>query len=383
MRARIGGHVTPLVVAALLGPLEGVARAGGGAATDSYDDIREGAIDVHALADVYAQYNSNAPHNGMSQYRAFDDRADQPALGMLRLTLAHKPSLFGFRVDAGVGDLPNGYLRFDPAAATHPGLSRGLSYVEQAFLTAMVPVGSGLEVDVGKFGTPIGLEDNEALGNWNYSRSLLYLLAEPSYHSGLRLTYPVTKTLAVALFWVNGWDTNVYDGNAMRTLGVAASWNPTPNLEMVADYMGGPERAPTRLSDPQLSFRNEFDGYARYELTKRIAIASTGDYGRDAANGGVSWWGVGGYLRVGMLRWLAGSLRAEHYADADAFTSGTKQRLAEVTATIEVRGELGPVKWIERLEYRRDQSDAHVFAAAGPELLTRQDTLGLSLMAAF
>jgi hypothetical protein len=375
--------VASLVTGALLLSLRGTAHAGGGAATDSYEGIRPGPIDLHGLADVYSQTAFNRPASETNQLRAFDLEDGQPQLGILRLTLAHNPDPIGFRLDIGIGDIPNGYLRYDPAAAAHPGLSRGLSYVEQAFVTAMVPLGRGLKVDVGKFETPIGLEDNEAVENWNYSRSLLYLLAEPSYHAGLRLTYPVTSTVAVSLLWVNGWDANVLDGNNMRAVAAAVSWHPAPGLEVVADYMGGLERAPTRLSDPVLSFRNEFDAYARYALTKRLAFAWTGDYGQDAASSGVSWWGMGGYCRVQALDWLAGSVRAEHYDDGDGFTTGTRQRLAEVTATAEVRGEVGPTRWIGRLEYRRDQSDEAFFETGGRALSTRQDTMGASLLAAF
>ncbi len=176
---------------------------------------------MHGLADVYAQGNFNRPASGTTQLRAFDGQANQPALGMVRLTLAHRPGLFGFRLDVGAGDVANGYLRYDPASVDHPEVSRVLSYVEHAFVTARVPLGRGLLVDIGKFGTPVGIEDNEALGNWNDSRSLLYLLAEPSYHTGLRLTYALRDNLAVSLFWVNGWDTNVLDGNGMRGLGAA------------------------------------------------------------------------------------------------------------------------------------------------------------------
>ena len=359
------------------------AYGGGGAATDSYDGIRDCILDVHGLVDLYAQGNFNRPASETTQLRAFDTQANVPALGMARLTLAHKPGPFGFRLDAGVGDVANGYLRYDPASADHHEVSRVLSYVEQAFVTARVPVGSGLIVDLGKFGTPVGIEDNEALENWNYSRSLLYLLAEPSYHTGLRLTYALRDNLAASLFWVNGWDTNVLDGNGMRGLGVAVSWKPLPDLELVADYMGGPERAPTRLGDPALAFRNELDAYASFQLTKRVAFAWTGDYGRDAASGGVGWWGIGAYGRMEPLDWLAGSVRAEHYADDDGFTSGTKQRIEEVTATVEFRGKVSVVQWIGRIEGRRDVSDAPFFVVGAATHVTYQDTLGASVLLAY
>jgi hypothetical protein len=74
----------------------------------------------------------------------------------------------------------------DPAAPDNPRLARALSFVPQAFGTVLLPLAREVELDVGRFATPVGLEDNESLTNWNYGRSLLYTWAEPSLHTGLR-----------------------------------------------------------------------------------------------------------------------------------------------------------------------------------------------------
>jgi hypothetical protein len=258
-------------------------------------------------------------------------------------------------------------------------VSRVFSYVEEAFVTAIVPVGRGLGVDVGKFGTPVGLEENESPTNWTYSRGLLFTYAEPSVHSGARATYTLAPWLAVTGFWLNGWNANVVDGNGMRSFGVAATWNPDPRVEIVADYVGGLERAPTRLDDPALAYRSELDFYSSYELAEHVALAATADYGHDAAQGGVSWSGVGGYLRCQVLSWLAGAVRGEELTDRDGFATGVKQRVVEATTTLEGRHQLGPTLLIARLEYRRDQSDTRVFVPR----LTHQDTLTLGVMASF
>jgi hypothetical protein len=92
---------------------------------------------------------------------------------------------------------------------------------------------------------------------------------------------------------------------------------------------------------------------------------------------------VGGYARCRELPWLSTSMRGEHYADPDGFTTGARQRVAELTVTVEATTRMGPVALVGRLEYRRDQSDAHVFEAAGSRLLTHQDTSTLGLIAAF
>jgi hypothetical protein len=277
------------------------ASAGGGAATDAYEGIREKApLDVHALVDLYSQHDFGWPPSGTVQLRAFDVRSDVPSLNFARLTVARRPEVLGFRLDAGVGDTADGYLRADPAASTYPRLSRVLSYVEQAFVTARLPVAAGHDVaiDAGKFGTPVGLEDNETQQNWSYSRSLLDTWAEPTTHTGVRATVAATGTLAFSAFWLNGWNANVVEGDGMRSFAVAASWRPgVPALELSATYTAGLERDPRRLGDPALAFRHELDGFAIFSPTRHVTLAFTADHGRDAAAGGVSWWGVGGYVR--------------------------------------------------------------------------------------
>jgi hypothetical protein len=374
----------PALVLSIIFAASRTSLAAGGAATDAYEEIREGAVlDVHGLADFYVQHDFNRPRSGTSQLRAFDGRSDVLSPSFVRLTVAHRPDLFGFRLDVGLGDTPDGYLRADPALSTYPRLSRALSYVEQAFVTARVPAGRGVAVDVGKFGTPIGLEDNEAPQNWCYSRSLLYAWAEPTSHTGLRATYPATETLAFSAFWVNGWNANIVAGNGMRSFAGAATWHPFEALDASVAYMGGPERAPTRLDDPRLAFRHELDVFATYAPTPRVSFAVSVDYGRDAADGGVWWGGLAGYIHCRVRPWLAGTLRAERFADPDGFVTGTKQRVAEVTGTIEVSRRVSDVTLTSRFEYRRDQSDARPFEAAGGARRAHQDTLALGLMLTF
>ena len=222
-----------------------LAFAGGGPATDAYDSISESApVDVHGLLDLYVLHAFNQPASSRTQLRAFDDTGNQPALGLLRLTLAHRPGRFGFRLDVGAGDTANAFLGADPAASQHPDLSRAFSFVQQAFLSVVVPLGSGIAVDAGKFATPVGLEDNESVTNWNYSRSLLYTLAEPALHTGVRLTYRPLPALAFTAFALNGWNSNVLEGNTLRSYAAAGSYKPLEGLELVLVYMGGLERAP-------------------------------------------------------------------------------------------------------------------------------------------
>jgi hypothetical protein len=169
----------------------------------------------------------------------------------------------------------------------------------------------------------------------------------------------------------------------MRSFAAAVSAKPDETMEVVLVYMGGLERAPTQLANPALAFRNEFDGYVQFAPDEATKFAATGDYGIDAIDGGVSFWGVGAYAHRRIESWLSGTVRGEYYADPNGFTSGYAQRLVEGTATLEARGKLGGVNVIARLEFRHDQSDIPAFAEPHEPPSTHQNTLTLGWMASF
>lgn len=361
----------------------GVARAGGGPATDAYDGIDErAALDFHLLLDVYLLHNFNRPASRRNQLREFDFNSDLPSLSYLRLTLAHHPRRFGFRVDVGLGDTADSYQSADPLQPDHPSLARAFSYVEQAFVTVMVPVGRGLELDVGKFSTPVGLEDNESVSNWNYSRSFLYSWAEPSLHVGARATYQVSDRLSLGLFWLNGWNSNVVGGDGLRSFAGAVSYRPSKRWELVLVYLGGLERPPMQLNGT-LSFRDVVSAYVTYKPIERVLFSLALDYGNDLAAGGVNWWGIAGYARVQARSWLAAALRGEYLDDPDGFITGTRQQLAEATVTLEAEHQAGRARLLARLEYRHDQSSRRPFEGAQPDTRSAQDTITLALAATF
>jgi hypothetical protein len=358
----------------------GVARASGG--PDAYGDIdAAAAVDVHGLVDGYWLHNFDEPASKTNQLRAFDfDTGFR--LGYLRLTLARRPGRVGFRVDAGFGNTADVFYHQDPAAARHPHVARAYSYFGQAFFTAVVPLERPLQIDVGKFGTPVGLEDNETLSNWNYSRSLLYTWAEPSLHTGARATWSAAGALDLALFWVNGWDSGVLDGSGMRTFAVAATWRPAAWIDVALVDMAGLEHPPTNLSAP-LALLNVADASVVARATERLSFASSADYGNGRAEGGVSFWGIAAYARVQALPWLAGALRGEYFSDPDGFATGTAQRLAEGTATVELRKDVSRLRLVGRLEYRHDRSSDRPFDGALPATRSAQDTITVGTLVAY
>jgi len=116
-----------------------------------------------------------------------------------------------------------------------------LSILQQAYLTAILPVGSGLTVDVGKFVTHMGYEVIESKDNWNYSRSFMFAYAIPYYHTGARASYTFSSTFSAAVHFVNGWNSYI-DNNRSTSLGLMLNYAVTPSTDIIFNGMDGFER---------------------------------------------------------------------------------------------------------------------------------------------
>jgi hypothetical protein len=274
-RAVVLAGVVAEVVAGLL--WASTALAGGGPATDAYEGIGERAVEAHLFADLYLQHDFNSPQSALVQLRAFDF-VDGPSVGLLGVTLARRPRTVGFRIDAGVGDLATGYYNDDPLSRSDPDLALWLSRVQQAFLTVVAPVGRGLQIDAGKYDTPIGFEDNRSFTNWNYSRSLLFTFAEPSVHLGLRATYPFTDTTAVSVFWNNGWNTNGgvdFGGLAAYATVAATDWL---RASVRGEWLADPEGYATGTPQTVGEVTATLEGHAEVH---RLSLAIRLEYRHD------------------------------------------------------------------------------------------------------
>jgi hypothetical protein len=93
------------------------------------------------------------------------------------------------------------------------------------------------------------------------------------------------------------------------------------------------------------------------------------------------WAGIGGAARIAAGRKFSLTPRLEWFFDADGFSTGTEQRLKEVTLTAEWKLCRGLAS---RLEYRRDWSNRATFPGGNPgEFLNSQNTVTLGMLATF
>jgi hypothetical protein len=332
--------------------------------------VEEGPAGVTAtgFVDTYYSINFAQPASRANKYRNFDVSESQFDLALAELVFQKTADPLGFRIDADFGtanDLVQG------------GTTSTLGILQQAYLSAVVPVGEGLTLDAGKFVTHMGFEVIESKDNWNYSRSLLFAFAIPYYHVGLRAAYPVWDRVVLSGYVSNGWN-SFSDNNGSKTVGASVVAAPFEDVTVAAGWIGGVEQPDSVGSGA----RNVVDATVQYRPTDRLSLAVNGAFGsEDLPSGSVSWHGGALYARYAFSGGTAAAVRLESYDDPDGHTTGVPQRIDEITLTVEqqVLSHL-----LLRAEYRHDRSSAHVFDdEAGESLLRHQNTVVVGVVLAF
>lgn len=327
--------------------------------------------EIGGLVDAHYDYFSTKP-DGDAQFRNFDTRHNQFRVAMAQIWLAKAPtadSRAGYKVKLSVGPATTIVQSYEP------GTSPVLENVEEGFISYLAPIGKGLQFDVGKFVTQHGAEVIEAKDNWNYSRSLLFALAIPYYHAGVRLTYSPNSKVTVMGDIVNGWN-NVTENNSAKTYGAQVLLKPTAALTVVQNYMAGPEQP-----DDTADWRQLADTVATYVVNPKLSLMANYDFGTDTLAGTrVHWDGIGGYAKYQATKYIAVSPRLEWYDDSSGFTTGTVQKLKEATATLELKP-TDTLMW--RIEYRTDFSDNAVFKTHGGDLKKTQSSIAFGFLYSF
>jgi hypothetical protein len=304
-------------------------------------------LSISGMVDVNFSKNFNNPLSHTNGYRNFDVTENQFDLNLVKVTFQKTASPVGFRIDLAAGhsmDLVNSDASL--------GAEKSLRNIEQAFLTAVIPVGNGLTINAGKMSTHMGAEVIESSLNINYSRSLLFTYAVPYFHLGAMASYPFSSQLSATFYVYNGWN-NIIDNNNDKTLGAEITWNPSPVFSFIQNWIGGPEEHKSTKK------RHVFDSIINYQPLDELLFNFNFDYGQEAMNpsGYSIWKGAALIGKYSIGQNSAVALRGEVYDDVSGFTTGITQTLKEITFTYEYKfaGSL-----ITRLEFRRDWSDSPI-----------------------
>jgi hypothetical protein len=289
-------------------------------------------IAVNAFVSTAYIYNANRPATGANSYRVFDFNDNSLNLDVAELVVqiaASKPNDAGFRVDIAAGNsIPQITKTQDQTVAQFD--------LQQAFVSYIAPLGSGLRFDVGKFVTHLGYEVIEGYDGYNdnYSRSILFGYAIPFTHTGVKASYAFSSKVAGMVEVVNGWDL-MRDNNRSKSVGAQLALTPVAPLSVFLNWIGGPE-----LANNNHTKRNVFDLVAILKPTARLTLGVNGDYGKEDGTSLVNpgsdatWKGIAGYATLGLTDKSSVGLRGETFHDDGGVRLGAgKATLSEGTFT--------------------------------------------------
>jgi hypothetical protein len=379
---RLAGWLAAALVAACAVPARGEAPPPGpprGLAAE---------IDVLAYLEASWVWNlTGAGRDDVNELRVYDFDAgftfNTAELSVKKAPSERYPFGFGLVLTAGLDSQKNHVLgMFRDRDDEFPFRNTRKYDVLEAYASYRLPLGRGLTLTAGKFGSPLGYEAVESPLNLNVSRGYLFGPAGPLAHVGALASYPVAGWLEITAGPVVGWDVAEDNNSALSWTGVAGL-KPRPDLAVDLGWITGPEQDGTD-DHP----RTLLDLVVRYTGVRRLTLALNADYGWEpeeaalAASGtrrdaDATWWGWALYAGWDWAERFRTAGRLEYFTDLEgvrtgALGPGRKVSLWAVTATVQYRLWRGLVG---RLEFRHDAADGEVFRTRGPEAAPTSRTL--------
>jgi hypothetical protein len=357
-------------------------------------DYLHGATLNFALDEYYA-FNFNHPVGRVNALRAYDVLSNNISLNQADVVFERAPDTgagrpFGVRLDLQFGQATD-TLQGNPVNEPRPQIYRNIF---QAYGTYVAPLGKGLTLDVGKWGSSIGIEGNYTKDQINYSRAFWFDFL-PFYHMGVRATYKLNDQMTLNYWLVNGTNqAEATNGFKDELFGFTATPRKTITWNMNY-YLGKehPDRTPVAPNgpipvQPGLSFAailpapdgrlHIFDSYVSWQATPKLTLALEGDYviqrewrtsslGHSSAPAHT----IGGaaYARYQFTPKIAVGGRAEYLSDRGGLFSGLTQALKETTATFDYKFGEG---FLMRYEWRRDFSNQPSFFTDRDGVLSKE-----------
>ncbi len=353
---------------------------------------------LNFLVDGYYDYNFNQPIGRANQLRAYDVISNAFNLNQADVVIENAPDpsngkRFGARLDLQFGQATE-TLQGNPANEPRPDIYRNIF---QAYGTYVIPLGTGLTVDVGKFASSLGLEGNYTQDQINYSRSFWFDFL-PFYHEGARFKYSFNDVFGVNYWIVNGTQ-QTEPVNGFKDQYVGLVFVPSKKIEWNVNYYLGQEHPdvvfnpPNAVNPPTLQgvpFEpirpsatgklHVLDSYATWHATPKLTVALEGDYvieRLDENSAPDHTIGGAGYFRYQLTPKWAIAGRQEYLSDRGGLFSGATQALKESTATLEYKFTDG---FLVRQEWRRDSSNEPFFYTSTLGILKKEQntaTLGM------
>ena len=363
---------------------------------------------TNVMVDGYYGYNFNDPIGRVNVLRAYDVLSNafslnQAAVVFERAADPDAGSRWGTRLDLQFGQA-TASSQGSPSNEHRPDIYRNIF---QAYGTYVVPLGSGLTVDFGKWASSLGYEGNYTKDQMNYSRSYWFDFL-PFYHMGFRVKYQVNAKLGLNYWIINGTNqTEPTNGFKDEMFGFV--FTPNKQVTWTTNFYFGqenPDSVGTTNCPPVpvqagLCFApivpapngklNIFDSEVNWVVSPKWTLALEGDYvinrmwsstagGENSAPART--WGGAGYVQYQLSPkgYLAG--RAEYLADHGSyFTGGLFSNVTEALKEFTVTYGYNIADGLQvKTEYRYDWSNVPVFLTGTQNVYSKNQstaTLGM------
>lgn len=367
----------------------------------SLDFLRGTTINIGL--DTYYAYNFNAPVGRVNVLRAYDVLSNEISLNQASVVAEHAPDVAAGRRWGGRLDLQFGQatdtLQGNPANEPRPQIYRNIF---QAYGTYVAPIGKGVTIDFGKWGSALGIEGNYTKDQLNYSRAFWFDFL-PFYHMGMRAAIPVNDRLTINYWVINGTN-QVEATNGFKDQLFGFVVKPAKSIIWTMNYYFGqenPDRTPAASCgpvpvQPGLCFTairpapdgrtHIFDSYLTWQASPKLLFALEGDYfiqrvwknaapGESSTPGRVD--GGAAYVQYQLAPKVTVAARTEYMSDHVGVFSGISQALKENTATLDYKL---ATNLLMRYEWRRDFSNQPSFLTDTQGVLSKQQntaTVGL------
>ena len=298
----------------------------------------------------------NFPQNHLFRNRTTTPRVNELDLNMGAVYIrkdATEQSRWGMELEPQGGQDSKNFA-FDVKAPNLEG-SSWLRQLGRANVSYLAPVGNGLNVQAGIFGSFIGFESLYAKDNFNYTRAWIADYS-PYLMMGVNAVYPFNDQWTGAVFVINEY-WHLANANSLPSYGAHVTYRPTSSWTFKETIYYGPDQSSTSLE----FWRLFSDSIIEWKATDGITFAAdyqVGTQNMDGAPGSPRAFYMGASFP---MRWhIAGpwsvALRPEVYWDRNGIITGFQQFIWAMTTTAEYKL---PYKWtntIMRLEYRYDES---------------------------
>jgi hypothetical protein len=240
-------------------------------------------------------------------------------------------------------------------SATAPNIAgfKFLRHLGPTNVSYLAPVGKGLTVQAGIFGSLIGYDSLYAKDNFNYTRPWGADFT-PYFMMGLNASYPFTEKLAATFFVVNGY-WHLARANGVPSGGGQIAYKLNPRVTLKETVLFGPHQ-----SDTAFRFWRFLTDTIVERKTERLTYAFEYTYSGERVDAPGSPYALmmSSQLPVHLAlgkRWSV-SVRPEVFWDRDGRWTLARQTVKALTTTLEYRVPFRRTSTTFRVEHRFDDS---------------------------